>query len=96
VKGTPNKVTTDLRQAIINALDRAGGEEWFLRLARKDKRSFTSLVGKLLPTQVTGKDGGPLELEMIAKAQGGLSNLSEADLKKLQDILTKIGLGVTP
>lgn len=94
-KGTPNKITTDLKQAIVNALDRAGGkgggEDYFLRSARRQPRAFLGLVGKCIPTQVTGKDGGPIEL-LLQKAQSGLANLSDAELKALQALLSKAGV----
>lgn len=50
-KGTPNKVTKDLRQAIINALDKAGGEEYLAALARGNSSAFASLLGRTLPSQ---------------------------------------------
>ena len=55
-KGTPNKLTTGLKEAIIGALERAGGEDWLLQLARSDKRTFASLLGRVLPTETTGAD----------------------------------------
>ena len=39
--------------------------------APKDRKPFLSLIGKLLPTQLTGTYGGPLEL-LVQKAQAGL------------------------
>ncbi len=90
--GTPNKVTVDLKMAILNALDKVGGESWFEGLARRNPKSFTALVGKLLPHQVTGANGNPLAIEMVNKAQAGLSNLNDKELEALQSILAKIGL----
>ncbi len=45
---------------ILAALDAAGGTEYLLRQAKQKPAAFMSLLGKLLPTQVTGKDGGPI------------------------------------
>jgi hypothetical protein len=96
-KGSQNRITVDLKQAIINALDRVGGEAWFVSLARKDRRSFSSLIGKLLPTRLTGGEGGPLEVELVNKAQAGLANLTDKELNQLQAILSKVGIsGVIP
>lgn len=52
-KGTPNKITSDLRQAILDALNdpRVGGREWLVRLANKDMRSMSNLFGKLIPSK---------------------------------------------
>ena len=43
---------------ILAALDAAGGSEYLLLQAKKNPVAFMSLLGKLLPTQLTGKDGG--------------------------------------
>ena len=42
------------------ALDAAGGAEYLLRQTKQNPVAFMSLLGKLLPTQMTGKDGGPI------------------------------------
>lgn len=64
-KGVPNKTTTLLKDAILKAAEQAGGEaglvgylQW---LAKEEPPSFSTLLGKVLPTQVTGKDGDPIE-----------------------------------
>lgn len=91
-KGTPNKFTRDIKEALLHAFNAAGGQSWFLNLARKDKRSFAALVGKLLPTQVTGAGGGPLVVENIQKAQAGLAKLSDPELKSLFALMEKAGI----
>jgi hypothetical protein len=55
-KGTPNKLTKGLKEAIISALERAGGEDWLVALAKSDKRTFASLLGRVLPTEITDAD----------------------------------------
>lgn len=64
VKGTPNKVTADLRRVILEALEAAGGPDGSLGYLKKQAEtnptSFMTLVGKVLPTQVTGDGGGPV------------------------------------
>ena len=63
-KGTPNKVTKLLKDQILDALEEAGGEgggqKWLVDLARNRPESFASLLGKVLPTQITGDGGGPV------------------------------------
>ena len=59
-KGTPNKLTTDVRAMILATLDRAGGEDYLLEQATANPRAFLSLVGRLIPTQVTGAEGKDL------------------------------------
>src|SRR6516165_5160974 len=52
-KGTLNKVTKDLKQAILGALEAAGGDEgsvgYLRRLAVENSSAFAALLGKCLP-----------------------------------------------
>jgi hypothetical protein len=55
-KGAQNKVTTELKEMILEALDGAGGVE-YLQERAKDPRTasaFLTLVGKVLPMTVQG------------------------------------------
>jgi hypothetical protein len=63
-KGTPNKVTRDLKEMIMAALDEAGGKDYLLARANDPvtMNSFLTLVGKCLPKEVTGANGGPIEV----------------------------------
>jgi hypothetical protein len=60
-KGTPNKLNADVKAMILGALDDAGGQEYLTKQAKENPTAFLTLVGKILPLQVTGNDGGPLE-----------------------------------
>lgn len=64
-KGVPNKVTKELKDMILGALDDAGGQEYLLAQATANPTAFLTLVGKVLPMQVTGKDGGPIKTESV-------------------------------
>jgi hypothetical protein len=70
-KGVPNKITTDLKEMILGALNAAGGkgggEEYLKRQALAHPGPFMALVGKVLPMQVTGKDGGAIEFTEIIR-----------------------------
>lgn len=59
--GTPNKMTRELKEMILEALDKAGGVEYLIKQADEKPVAFLGLVGKVLPLQVTGASGGPLE-----------------------------------
>jgi hypothetical protein len=65
VKGTPNKITAELKDMILQALDEAGGVEYLVSCAKKNPQAFLTLVGKVLPLQVTGKDGQDLKLTWV-------------------------------
>jgi len=65
-KGIPNKTTKALKDMILGATERAGGEDFLLRQARKKNNApFMALLAKVLPMQVTGEDGGPLQVQHI-------------------------------
>ncbi len=59
-KGTPNKNTGVLRDQITDALDELGGVKWLVWLGQNKPESFASLLGRVLPMQVTGANDGPL------------------------------------
>lgn len=61
-KGKPNKLTRDVKEMVLTALNDAGGAEYLRRQADKNPGAFLVLVGKLLPKQLTGEDGRPLSL----------------------------------
>lgn len=77
-KGTPNKTTAVLKEAIILAAQQIGedtqgkdGLVGYLRMvAVEDVKAFSALLGKVLPLQVTGDGGGPLRaitrIEIVA------------------------------
>lgn len=57
--GTANKITTDIKLHLLNALNdpRVGGEEWFVTLALKDWRTMGGLVRAIVPQKIqTGPD----------------------------------------
>jgi hypothetical protein len=60
--GEPNKITTELKEMILDALDKAGGVEYLQQQADKSPTAFLSLIGKILPMQVSGEGGGPISV----------------------------------
>lgn len=61
-KGTPNKLTSDVKQMILNALDKAGGADYLYDQSKDNPTAFMTLIGKVLPLQVTGEDGGDIKI----------------------------------
>jgi len=64
VKGTPNKITQDLKAMILGALDKAGGQKYLQEQANKNPGAFLTLIGKILPMQVTGDSDQPLVIKV--------------------------------
>lgn len=59
-KGIPNKVTADVKAAILEAFEEAGGVKYLTAVARDNPQTFCALLGKVLPTQITGAGDGPI------------------------------------
>lgn len=59
-KGTPNKLTGELKDLILNALSEAGGLKYLVTQAQNNPTAFLTLVGKVLPMQVSGPGGGAI------------------------------------
>ena len=77
-KGSANKTTTLLKEAILAAAQEhgeddagTGGLKGYLRkVAREDVKAFSGLLGKVLPMQVTGDGGGAVELKVTIGGDG--------------------------
>jgi hypothetical protein len=47
---------------ILAALNKAGGENYLVTQAVENPTAFMTLIGKVLPLQVSGEGGGPLQV----------------------------------
>ena len=63
-KGSPNKITADIKAAILAAFEELGGAKYLQTVAMTKPEVFCGLLGKVLPTQVTGEDGGPITIKV--------------------------------
>ena len=70
-KGTPNKTTALLKDAILTAAAVAGHENGMVGYltvqATLNPGPFMSLLGKVLPIQHTGANEGPIQLEGLTR-----------------------------
>lgn len=64
-KGTPNKLTRNLKEDILEAYRRAGGVEYLETIAKLNPQLYVQLLGKVLPTQLTGAGDGPVRIEVV-------------------------------
>lgn len=62
-KGSLNKTTRQLKDMILDALDANGGVKYLALVARENPAAFCTLLGKVMPTQLTGEEGGPVRYE---------------------------------
>lgn len=68
--GTPNKVSAELKNMILTALDDAGGVEYLQTVAVSHPAAFLSLVGKVLPLQLSGDSENPIFHRVINVISG--------------------------
>lgn len=73
-KGTPNKATAALKDAILNAFESVGGVSYLEHVALTDHKTFCTLLGKVLPLQVTGEDGGAVIVEIVRYSDAASSH----------------------
>ena len=64
-KGSPNRTTASAKEAIAQAAEKLGGADRLVAWAQEEpanERAFWSTIyPKLLPLQVSGEDGGPIQ-----------------------------------
>jgi hypothetical protein len=71
-KGSINKVNAEVKAMILEALEGVGGVDYLMERAQDPRTAsaFMAMVGKVLPLQVTGANGGPVEtvarIELVA------------------------------
>jgi hypothetical protein len=74
-KGAPNKTTAAIKEMIENALAKAGGVDYLVTQAATNPAAFLTLVGKVLPLQVTGSGDNGEHVAIIkmigVRADGG-------------------------
>lgn len=73
-KGTPNKLTAQLKEMILEAADKAGGADgtvgYLKTQAVLNPGPFLALLGKVLPLQIAGDQDNPIvtitRIELVA------------------------------
>jgi hypothetical protein len=73
-KGTPNKLTAQLKEMILEAAEQAGGEggtvAYLKNQATANPGPFMALLGKVLPLQIAGDEDNPVvtvtRIELVA------------------------------
>jgi hypothetical protein len=71
-KGSVNKTTKSVREAIEAAFQGVGGAEYLMQQAQQNPQAFLTLLGKIIPAQVqadlTNSDGSfkPAVIQIVA------------------------------
>lgn len=69
-KGSVNKTTALLKDAILKAAEATGEDQagkdgligYCVFLAKEEPKAFAQLLGKVMPMQITGEDGGAVQV----------------------------------
>ncbi len=71
-----NKFSRDIKESILNALERLGGDDWFVKLGKsgKTKPAMAGLIKALIPIQVQGAGAGTPE-EHAARVRSKLAEM---------------------
>jgi hypothetical protein len=70
VAGTPNKITKDLKDMILGALEDVGGQKYLEAQATENPAAFMSLMGKTLPKDIRADIVGRLAIVLNGKGVG--------------------------
>lgn len=81
-KGSQNKVSVLVKEAVVQALEtvavpkekggtgRTGAATYMRWLAIHEPKAYATLLGKVLPTQITGEDGKAITININGKDAG--------------------------
>jgi hypothetical protein len=61
-KGSPNKITKEVKTMVVEALEGAGGVRYLIEKAETHPQAFLALVGRVVPLTVAGDEKNPLRL----------------------------------
>jgi hypothetical protein len=99
-KGTPNRLTAAVKDAILVAFETVGGEDYLVRVARSDPRTFCTLLGRLLPSELRASIEGDLPSVVIRDYTGidwqRLSPELRAELQKAGEDAVRLRSGAQP
>jgi hypothetical protein len=73
--GVRNRFTRDVKEAVLNALERLGGDDWLVKLGRREAKAFATLLSKTMPLQVTASRAGDDPDEIAAKVRQRLAEV---------------------
>lgn len=62
-KGSVNRATQDIKDLVIAALHDVGGQKYLAARALDCPVAFMGLLGRVLPLQITGKDGDGIAID---------------------------------
>lgn len=91
-KGVPNKSTRAVKEALVLAFEGIGGVPALATWAKKNRSEFYKLWGRMLPLEVSGPDGGPVQFEGVI---GVIERLTDAERVVLRQMADRLQLPET-
>lgn len=70
-KGTPNKLSLSVKESVMQTFVALGGDKGMADWAKDNQTEFYKIFAKLLPTEVTGPDGGDIAHSLTVKFING-------------------------
>lgn len=70
-KGTPNRISVQVKDMVIAALESVGGKRYLEGQAHKNPVAFMALVAKVIPLQVSGEMDNRITIKVINFAEAG-------------------------
>ena len=64
-KGIPNKMTVEVKTAILEAFKELGGVEYLVKVGEENPQVFCSLLAKVLPLDISNSDGSIAPTKII-------------------------------
>jgi hypothetical protein len=74
-KGIPNKNTKALKDMILGALEKSGGEQYLLTQAHDNPVAFMGLIAKVLPKEINAEVKGSIELVLAERLKAARERL---------------------
>ena len=63
-RGGVNKITRDMREAILEAFSIVGGVQYLCKVAADDPKAFCALLGKVIPVKLEGGEDNPVVMRV--------------------------------
>jgi hypothetical protein len=100
-KGARNKITVEVRKAMYQAFERAGGTEYLLKVAQKDPKVFCRMLERLIPSELKVDAGASLRPKIVVisgieHAPGENVNRGKAELGAGHSVENLADPGVLP
>lgn len=89
-KGSVPKKVATIREAVMTAFEQVGGPEYLVRLAngtQSDRAAFTSLLNKVLPTQINANVEGGIQVQLSWLGQRSIGTTTAQQVEQVTQVV---------